>query len=164
MATMTETSSAASITPSARRFRADLAGSYGPCLVLLEYKPGPETGDGVWTFDLVRIDATAACTGCGSGQPAGQPRYGDLELWIAAYAPDRRHVRDLVQLLLGREQRRRYLMRAASRGQAMRLPSCARSKAGRLSRGASEDWKIRSSSRPRLPASRHFGQLALFRL
>ena len=46
-----------SVTESAGRIWAGLARRYGPCLVLLEHHPAPESGEGMETLDLVRIGA-----------------------------------------------------------------------------------------------------------
>jgi hypothetical protein len=57
LAVVTETGGITSVTESAGRIRAGLARRYGPCLVLLERHPAPESGQGMETLDLVRIGA-----------------------------------------------------------------------------------------------------------
>jgi hypothetical protein len=54
---VTETGGLTSVTASAGRIWAGLARRYGPCLVLLEHHPAPESGEGTETLDLVRIGA-----------------------------------------------------------------------------------------------------------
>ena len=84
LAVVTETGRAASVTESAGRIWAVLAGRFGPSLVLLEHQPAPETGEGAETLDLVRIGA--------DGSPhwtriwptlEENPRHSRLELWMA---------------------------------------------------------------------------------
>ena len=86
VAVVTETGRAASVTESAGRIWAVLAGRFGPSLVLLEHYPAPETGEGGETLDLVRIGA--------DGEPhwsrvwptsEENPRHAGLELWMASY-------------------------------------------------------------------------------
>ena len=84
MAVVTETGLAASVTESAERIWAELAGRYGSSLVLLEHNLAPESGEDIETLDLVRIGA--------DGSPhwtriwptsEDNPRYAGLELWMA---------------------------------------------------------------------------------
>jgi hypothetical protein len=57
LAVVAETGGGASVTESARRIQAELAGRYRPSLVLLEHHLAPEFGEGAETLDLVRIGA-----------------------------------------------------------------------------------------------------------
>ena len=57
LAVVSETGGITSVTESAGRIWAGLARRYGPCLVLLEHHPAPESGEGMETLDLVRIGA-----------------------------------------------------------------------------------------------------------
>src|SRR2546430_16818264 len=57
LAVITETGGITSVSESAGRIRAGLARRYGPCLVLLEHHPAPESGEGMETLDLVRVGA-----------------------------------------------------------------------------------------------------------
>jgi hypothetical protein len=57
LAVVAETGGIVSVAESAGRIRAGLARRYGPSLVLLEYHPAPESGEGMETLDLVRIGA-----------------------------------------------------------------------------------------------------------
>ena len=52
LAVVTETGGIISVTESAGRIWAGLARRYGPCLVLLEHHPAPESGEGMETLDL----------------------------------------------------------------------------------------------------------------
>ena len=84
LAVVTETSLAASITESAGRIWAGLAGRYGPSLVLLEHNPAPETGEGTETLDLVRIGADGSPHWSRVwSTPEDNPLHGGLELWMA---------------------------------------------------------------------------------
>jgi hypothetical protein len=69
LAVVTETGGAASVTESAGRIRAELAGRYRPSVVLLEHNFAPEVGEGTETLDLVRIGADGSRTGPASGRP-----------------------------------------------------------------------------------------------
>jgi hypothetical protein len=70
----------------AGRIRAGLARRYGPCLVLLEHHPGPESGEGMETLDLVRVGADGSPHWSRVWPtPAENPRHAGLELWMAAY-------------------------------------------------------------------------------
>ncbi len=86
LAVVTETGPAASVTESAGRIWAVLAGPFGPSLVLLEHYPAPETGEGMETLDLVRVgaDGTPHWTRVWP-TPQDNPRHAGLELWMAAY-------------------------------------------------------------------------------
>ena len=84
LAVLTETGLAASVTESAGRIWAELAGRYGPSLVLLEHHLAPEFGQDIETLDLVRVGA--------DGSPhwtriwptsEDNPRHAGLELWTA---------------------------------------------------------------------------------
>lgn len=57
LAVVTETGGGASITESASRIWAVLAGRFGPSLVLLEHHLAPVFGEGTETLDLVRVGA-----------------------------------------------------------------------------------------------------------
>jgi hypothetical protein len=57
LAVVTETGGFTSVTESAGQIWAGLARRYGPSPVLLEHHPGPESGEGMETLDLVRIGA-----------------------------------------------------------------------------------------------------------
>jgi hypothetical protein len=72
LAVVTETGGTNSVTESAGRIRAGLARRYGPCLVLFEHHPAPESGEGMETLDLVRTGAD------------GSPRWS--RLWPARTA------------------------------------------------------------------------------
>jgi hypothetical protein len=71
---VTETGGLTSVTESAGRIWAGLARRYGPSLVLLEHDPGPESGEGMETLDLVRIGANGARTGPAYGRPRRRTR------------------------------------------------------------------------------------------
>jgi hypothetical protein len=86
VAVVTETGLAASVTESAGRIRAVLAGRYGPGLVLLEHHPAPELGEGVETLDLVRIGADGIPHWTRIWPTAeDNPRHAGLELWMAEH-------------------------------------------------------------------------------
>ena len=86
VAVVTETGSAASVTESAGRIWAELAGLYWPSLVLLEHHPAPEAGEGVETLDLVRVGADGSPHWLRVWPtPEENPRHAGLELWMAAY-------------------------------------------------------------------------------
>jgi hypothetical protein len=74
LAVVTETGGIISVTESAGRVWVGLARSYGPCLVLLEHHPAPESGEGMETLDLVRTALTGARTGPASGRPRRRTR------------------------------------------------------------------------------------------
>ncbi len=73
LAVVTDTGGIISVTESAGRIRAGLARRYGPCLVLLEHHPAPESGEGVETLDLVHLGAHGS-TGPASGRPRRRTR------------------------------------------------------------------------------------------
>ncbi len=84
LAAVTETGRAASVTESAGRIWAVLAGRFGPSLVLLEHDPVPETGEGMETLDLVRIGADGSPHWSRVWPtPEENPRHAGLELWMA---------------------------------------------------------------------------------
>jgi hypothetical protein len=85
LAAVTETGGIVSVTESAGRIRAGLARRYGPCLVLLEHHPAPESGEGMETLDLVRVGADGS-PHWSRVWPAPQenPRHAGLERWMAA--------------------------------------------------------------------------------
>ena len=86
LAVVTETGRTASVTESAGRIWAELAGVYGPSLVLLEHYPAPESGEGLETLDLVRIGADGSPHWSRVWPtPEQNPRHAGLELWMAAY-------------------------------------------------------------------------------
>jgi hypothetical protein len=86
LAVVAETDGGASVTESAGRIRAELAGRYGSSLVLLDHHPAPEFGEGVETLDLVRVGADGSPHwSCVWPTPEDNPRHGGLELWMAAY-------------------------------------------------------------------------------
>ena len=86
LAVVTETGLAASVTESAGRIRAVLAGRFGPSLVLLEHYPAPEVGEGLETLDLVRIGTDGSPHWSRVWPtPEENPRHASLELWMAAY-------------------------------------------------------------------------------
>jgi hypothetical protein len=83
MAVVTETGRV-SVTESAGRIWAVLAGRFGPSFVLLEHHPATGLSEGLETLDLVRIGA--------DGEPhwtrvwptsEDNPRHAGLELWMA---------------------------------------------------------------------------------
>ena len=86
LAVVTETSHSGTVTESAGRIWARLAGRFGPSLVLLEHHPALELSEGMETLDLVRIGA--------DGEPhwtriwptaEDNPCHAALELWMANY-------------------------------------------------------------------------------
>lgn len=79
LAVVTETGRAASITESAGRIWAVLAGPFGPFLVLLEHYPAPETGEGMEILNLVRVgtDGTPHWTRVRPA-PQDNPRHAGL--------------------------------------------------------------------------------------
>ena len=86
LAVVTETGLAASVSESAGRIRAGLAGRYGSSVVLLEHNLAPEAGEGRETLDLVRTGA--------DGSPhwsrvwpiqEDNPHHAGLELWMVSY-------------------------------------------------------------------------------
>jgi len=86
LAVVTETGRAASVTESAGRIWAVLAGRFGPSLVLLEHHLPPEAGEGAETLDLVRIGADGSPHWSRVWPtPEENPRHAELELWMAAY-------------------------------------------------------------------------------
>jgi hypothetical protein len=86
LAVVAETGGAASVTESAGRIRAGLAGGYGPSLVLLEHHLAPEFGEGAETLDLVRVGADGGPHWTRVWPtPEDNPRHAGLELWMAAY-------------------------------------------------------------------------------
>jgi len=86
LAVVTETGGAASVTESAGRIWAVLAGRFGPSLVLLEHTPAPEFGEGPETLDLVRIgpDGSPHWSRVWPTQE-DNPRHAGLEFWMAAH-------------------------------------------------------------------------------
>ena len=86
LAVVTETGGAASVTEAAGQIRAELAGRYGPSLVLLEHNPAPEFGEGAETLDLVRMgaDGSAHWTRVWP-TPDDNPRHASLELWMGIH-------------------------------------------------------------------------------
>ena len=86
LAVVTETGGAASVTEAAGQIRAELAGRYGPSLVLLEHNPAPEFGEGAETLDLVRMgaDGSAHWTRVWP-TPGDNPRHASLELWMGIH-------------------------------------------------------------------------------
>jgi hypothetical protein len=86
LAVVTETGHAASVTESAGRIWAELAGRYGPSFVLLEHDLAPEFGEGVEALDLVRIGADGSPHWLRVWPTSEEnPRHAGLELWMAAY-------------------------------------------------------------------------------
>jgi hypothetical protein len=86
LAVVTETGGAASVTESAGRIWAELAGRYGPSLVLLEHYLAPEFGEGMATLDLVRIGADGSPHWSRVWPtPEESPRHAGLEFWMAAH-------------------------------------------------------------------------------
>ena len=86
LAVVTETGGFTSVTESAGRIRAGLARRHGPCLVLLEHHPAPESGEGMETLDLVRLGADGSPHWSRVWPtPQENPRHTGLELWMAAY-------------------------------------------------------------------------------
>ena len=84
LAAVTETGGITSVTESAGRIRAGLARRYGPCLVLLEHHPAPESGEGMETLDLVRIGADGSPHWSRVWPtPEENPRHAGLERWTA---------------------------------------------------------------------------------
>ena len=84
LAVVTETGRAASVTESAGRVWAVLAGRFGPSLVLLEHHLAPEAGEGAETLDLVRIGADGSPHWTRVWPtPEENPRHRRLELWMA---------------------------------------------------------------------------------
>ena len=73
-----------SVTEATGRIWVVLSARFGPSLALLEHDPGPKSGEGVETLDLVRVGA--------DGSPhwtrvwptsEDNPRHAGLELWMA---------------------------------------------------------------------------------
>jgi hypothetical protein len=86
LAVVTETGGIVSVTESAGRIRVGLARRYGPCLVLLEHHPAPESGEGVETLDLVRVGADGSSHWSRVWPtPEENPRHAGLEVWMAGY-------------------------------------------------------------------------------
>jgi hypothetical protein len=86
LAVVTETGHTASVTESAGRIWAELAGRYGPSLVLLEHCPAPEAGEGAETLDLVRISADGSPHWTRIWPTSEEnPRHAELELWMAVH-------------------------------------------------------------------------------
>ena len=85
LAVVTETGGIISVTESAGRIWAGLARRYGPCLVLLEHHPAPESGEGMETLVLVRIGADGSPHWSRVWPtPEENPRHAGLERWMAA--------------------------------------------------------------------------------
>jgi hypothetical protein len=74
LAVVTETGGLTSVTESAGRIWAGLARRYGPCLVLLEHHPAPESGEGMETWTWSASALTGARTGPGYGRPRSRTR------------------------------------------------------------------------------------------
>ncbi len=86
LAVVTETGQAASVTGSAGRIWAVLAGRFGPSLVLLEHYPAPGTGEGTGSLDLVRIGADGSPHWSRVWPtPEENPRHAGLELWMTVH-------------------------------------------------------------------------------
>jgi hypothetical protein len=86
LAVVTETGGLTSVTESAGRIWANLARWYGPCPVLLEHHPAPESGEGMETLDLVRIGADGSPHWSRVWPtPQENPRHAGLELWMASH-------------------------------------------------------------------------------
>jgi hypothetical protein len=86
LAVVAETGGGASVTESAGRIRAELAGRYGPSLVLLEHHLAPEFGEGAETLDLVRAGADGSPHWTRAWPTSeDNPRHAGLELWMAAH-------------------------------------------------------------------------------
>ena len=86
VAVVAETGSAASVTESAGWIWAELAGRFGPSLVLLEHHLAPEPSEGMETLDLVRIGADGSPHWSRVWPtPEDNPRHAGLELWMANY-------------------------------------------------------------------------------
>ena len=86
LAVVTETGRTASVTESAGRIWAELAGVYGPSLVLLEHHPAPETREGAETLDLVRVGPDGSSHWLGVWPtPEDNPRHAGLEQWMAIH-------------------------------------------------------------------------------
>ena len=90
LAVVTETGHTGSVTESAGEIWAELAGSYGPPLVLLEHRLAPEFGEGVETLDL---DLHLADRG---GKPSSRP-VGTLDGQLRV--PNRQQAGELVRLM-----------------------------------------------------------------
>jgi hypothetical protein len=86
LAVVTETGSAAMVTLSAGRIWAEIAGRYGPSVVLLEHHLAPELGEGAETLDLVRIGIDGSPNWLRVWPtPEDNPRHAGLELWMAVH-------------------------------------------------------------------------------
>jgi hypothetical protein len=86
LAVVTETGPAGSVTESAGPIWAELAGRYGPSLVLLEQHRAPEAGEGTEALDLVRVGADGSPHWLGVWPTAeDNPRHAGLESWMAAH-------------------------------------------------------------------------------
>ena len=84
LAVVTETSHSGTVTESAGRIWAVLAGRFGPSLVLLEHPLAPEFGEGIETLDLVRIGADGSPHWTRIWPtPEDNPGHSRLELWMA---------------------------------------------------------------------------------
>lgn len=86
LAVVTETGATGSVTASAGHIWAELAGRYGPSLVLLEHCRAAGSADTGESLDLVRVGAgwpphwTRVWP-----TPEDSPRHAGLEAWMAAY-------------------------------------------------------------------------------
>ena len=86
LAVVTGTGPPASVTQSAGQIWAELAGRWGPSLVLLEHSPAPGAGDGEETLDLVLIGADGSPRWSRVWPtPEEHPRHAGLELWMAVH-------------------------------------------------------------------------------
>jgi len=87
LAVVTETGLPASVTKSAGQIWAELAGRWGPSLVLLEHSPRSRgRGPGEETLDLVLIGADESPRWSRVWPtPEENPRHAGLELWMAVH-------------------------------------------------------------------------------
>jgi hypothetical protein len=86
LAVVTEAGRTASVTGSAGRIWAALAGRFGPSVVLLEHHPASASGEGGESLDLVRFGADGSPHWSRVWPaPEENPRHAELELWMALY-------------------------------------------------------------------------------
>jgi hypothetical protein len=86
LAVGTEACRTASVTGSAGRIWAALAGRFGPSLVLLEHHPAAMPGQGRESLGLVRFAADGSPHWSRVWPtPEENPRHAELELWMAVY-------------------------------------------------------------------------------
>jgi hypothetical protein len=104
LAVVTKTSHSGTVTESAGRIWAVLAGRFGPSLVLLEHNLAPEFGEEMETLDLVRIGADGSPhwsrTWPTPEDKSPSRRAGTMDGYQRA--PDRQQARERVRPVRGR--------------------------------------------------------------